>query len=115
MVKEKWGAKQTCPKCGTRFYDLGKANPAVCLDCGNEWVPEPILKSRQPQPEEVKKAPEAKTGDKDLDKDEKAAIDEEIKQVEENTETNPDNDLDLDDGADVAEVIQTPKTSGNGE
>ncbi|HMT48445.1 MAG TPA: FYDLN acid domain-containing protein, partial [Novosphingobium sp.] len=24
MVKAEWGAKHGCPKCGTRFYDLGK-------------------------------------------------------------------------------------------
>jgi len=24
MVKPEWGAKRTCPKCSTRFYDLGK-------------------------------------------------------------------------------------------
>ena len=24
MVKPEWGAKHSCPKCGTRFYDLGK-------------------------------------------------------------------------------------------
>ncbi|MBA4050305.1 MAG: TIGR02300 family protein, partial [Erythrobacter sp.] len=24
MAKPEWGTKRTCPKCGTRFYDLGK-------------------------------------------------------------------------------------------
>ena len=23
MVKPEWGTKRTCPKCSTRFYDLG--------------------------------------------------------------------------------------------
>ncbi|HZV83619.1 MAG TPA: FYDLN acid domain-containing protein, partial [Brevundimonas sp.] len=27
MVKPEWGAKRTCPKCATRFYDLGKDDP----------------------------------------------------------------------------------------
>ena len=27
MVKPEWGAKHSCPKCGTRFYDLGKDDP----------------------------------------------------------------------------------------
>lgn len=48
MIKESWGTKQTCPKCGARFYDLGKANPVICIECENSWVPEPILKSKQP-------------------------------------------------------------------
>jgi uncharacterized protein (TIGR02300 family) len=48
MVKPEWGAKRTCPKCSTRFYDLGKDNPVHCLECHAEWVPEPVLKSKQP-------------------------------------------------------------------
>ncbi len=50
MAKPEWGTKQTCPKCGTRFYDLGKEDPVTCIDCGNAYVPEPILKSKQPLP-----------------------------------------------------------------
>ena len=48
MVKPEWGTKRTCPKCSTRFYDLGKDNPVHCIECGNEWAPEPVLKSKQP-------------------------------------------------------------------
>ena len=29
MVKPEWGAKHGCPKCGTRFYDLGKDDPVA--------------------------------------------------------------------------------------
>ena len=29
MVKPEWGAKRTCPKCSTRFYDLGKDDPGA--------------------------------------------------------------------------------------
>lgn len=88
MVKPEWGAKHSCPKCGTRFYDLGKDNPVVCInsDCGNTWVPEPVLKSKQPIPfEEVqKKAPEnedSDLGDEDLNIDD--------------DDDSPDNDVDL--------------------
>ena len=38
MVKPEWGAKRSCPKCGERFYDLGKDDPVVCIECGNQWV-----------------------------------------------------------------------------
>jgi uncharacterized protein (TIGR02300 family) len=48
VAKPEWGTKQTCPKCGTRFYDLGKEDPVTCIECGNAYVPEPILKSKQP-------------------------------------------------------------------
>ena len=29
------GQKHECPKCGVKFYDLGKADP-VCPKCGVE-------------------------------------------------------------------------------
>ena len=55
MVKQEWGAKHGCPKCGTRFYDLGKDDPVTCIECGASWQPESVLKSKQPIPyEEVK-------------------------------------------------------------
>ena len=50
MVKPEWGTKRTCPKCSTRFYDLGNEEPVHCIECGTEWVPEPVLKSKQPMP-----------------------------------------------------------------
>jgi hypothetical protein len=50
MVKAEWGTKRTCPKCGTRFYDLGKEDPVTCIECGVAWDPEPVLKSKQPLP-----------------------------------------------------------------
>ena len=59
MAKPEWGAKRQCPKCGTRFYDLGKDNPVTCISCGHSFQPEPILKSRRPR-EEAAAAPETK-------------------------------------------------------
>ena len=53
MVKPEWGTKRTCPKCSTRFYDLGNEEPVHCIECGTEWVPEPVLKSKQPMPFEA--------------------------------------------------------------
>ena len=50
MVKAEWGTKRTCPKCGNRFYDLGKEDPVTCIACGVAWDPEPVLKSKQPMP-----------------------------------------------------------------
>jgi uncharacterized protein (TIGR02300 family) len=87
MVKPEWGAKHGCPKCGTRFYDLGKEDPVTCVECGYAWHPEPVLKSKQPIPyEEVQKAkpeaePDADLAEEDLDIDEDG--------------DSPDNDVDL--------------------
>jgi uncharacterized protein (TIGR02300 family) len=85
MVKPEWGTKRTCPKCATRFYDLGKEDPVHCIECGNEWIPEPVLKSKQPMPFEAAE-PEAKEkADQDLgaeeltiDEDEEVSADEEV-------------------------------------
>ena len=96
MVKPEWGAKHTCPKCGTRFYDLGKDDPVTCIECGNEWTPEPVLKSKQPIPFEEQKD-ESKQNDDDL-ADDDLDIDED--------DDSPDNDVDLggDDDLGVAKT-----------
>ena len=53
MVKPEWGAKHGCPKCGTRFYDLGKdATRSPASSAATAWSPEPVLKSKQPIPYE---------------------------------------------------------------
>ena len=87
MAKPEWGAKHGCPKCGTRFYDLGKDDPVTCIECGNEWYPEPVLKSKQPIPfEEIEKKEAEKEQDTDL-ADDDLDIDED--------DDSPDNDVDL--------------------
>ena len=86
MVKPEWGTKRTCPKCSTRFYDLGNDNPVHCIECATEWVPEPVLKSKQPLPFEaaapVAKEPaqDAELGAEDLaiDEDEEPSADDEV-------------------------------------
>ncbi len=92
MVKPEWGTKRTCPKCSERFYDLGKSEPVTCINCGNMWTPEPVLKSKQPLPYEEmpQQAPAGadeleKTADDDLD------IDIDV----DDDEVSPDNDVDL--------------------
>src|SRR6478752_1781864 len=66
MVKPEWGTKRSCPKCSTRFYDLGKDDPITCIACGNAWAPEPVLKSKQPLPFEVAAPEKVKEVDEDL-------------------------------------------------
>ena len=85
MVKAEWGTKRTCPKCSTRFYDLGTDEPVTCISCGNAWMPEPVLKSKQPLPFEVVQPEKAKETDEDLgaedlvpDEDEEPSADDEV-------------------------------------
>ena len=85
MVKPEWGTKRTCPKCGTRFYDLAKDEPVNCIECGNAWYPEPVLKSKQPLPFESAQPEQNVKQDDDLaaeelvpDEDEEPSADEEV-------------------------------------
>jgi uncharacterized protein (TIGR02300 family) len=90
MVKPEWGTKRTCPKCGTRFYDLGKDDPVHCVACGVAWQPEPVLKSNQPLPFEAQK-PEVEKEKEDAD----LASDDLDLEVDEDAEENPDDEVDL--------------------
>ena len=40
------GIKRRCISCGTKFYDFLKA-PIICPNCGIEFDPEQLLKSRK--------------------------------------------------------------------
>jgi uncharacterized protein (TIGR02300 family) len=87
MIKAEWGHKRTCPKCATRFYDLGKDDPVTCIECGAAWEPDPILKSKQPLPFDApKKEVEKEKDDSDLS-EEDIDIDD--------AEPSPDDDVDL--------------------
>lgn len=104
MVKPEWGTKRSCPKCGTRFYDLGNEMPITCIECGEAWHPEPVLKSKQPIPYEDDKA--KKTGEADADlADDDLDIDED--------DDSPDNDVDL--GGDDDLGVKTGSTKDEDE
>src|SRR4249919_2027526 len=86
MVKPEWGTKRTCPKCSTRFYDLGNEDPVHCIECGTDFVPEPVLKSKQPLAFEAAPAvakepvadPELEAEDLAVDEDAEISADEEV-------------------------------------
>ena len=106
MAKPEWGTKRTCPKCGTRFYDLGK-EPAECIDCGHSWTPEPVLKSKQPVPV-TEKAKESDKVDKDeTDDDEDDLLGDDDIELDEDGDDVLADDLD-DDDDDVTKVIDAP-------
>ena len=93
MVKPEWGAKRTCPKCGTRFYDLGKDDPVACIECGETWTPEPVLKSKQPIPFEEEKKKKDVEPDSDLADDDLEDLD----VGDDDATADADVDLDTDD------------------
>ena len=105
MVKPEWGTKRTCPKCGTRFYDLNKDEPATCIECGEEWNPEPVLKSKQPIPFEEEKKEKEGEADSDLADDDLEDIDDD--------EDSPDNEVDL--GGDDDLGVSAGKGDEDGE
>jgi len=93
MVKPEWGTKRTCPKCTTRFYDLGNDDPVHCIECGTEWIPEAVLKSKQPMPFEAPQAPvKEKATDQDLEAEDLA--------IDEEEGPSPDEEVDLATGDD---------------
>ena len=102
MVKPEWGTKRTCPKCSTRFYDLGNEDPVHCIECGTDWIPEPVLKSKQPLPFEAAQ-PEAKEPTKDED------LEAEDLSIDEDEEPSADDEVDLatdDDDLGVAKTAE---------
>ncbi|WP_262692582.1 FYDLN acid domain-containing protein [Kordiimonas aestuarii] len=102
MVKPEWGTKRTCPKCGTRFYDLKKDDPATCIDCGNQWAPEPVLKAKQPVVIEPKVEKEAEKDETDLDDD-----DDDIEIDDDDDDVLGDVSLDDDDDDEVTSIVDT--------
>lgn len=46
MANPELGAKQICPSCSTKFYDLGR-RPAHCPKCQNEFDPEEAMRNRR--------------------------------------------------------------------
>jgi uncharacterized protein (TIGR02300 family) len=74
LANPELGAKQICPTCSSKFYDLGR-RPAHCPKCGAEFDPEEALRSRRvrprgPLPEEepeVVRPPPAEADEEELE------------------------------------------------
>lgn len=99
MVKPEWGTKRACPKCNTRFYDLMAADPVTCIACGFAWVPEPILKSKQPLPFETAKPAAAAEGETP------ELVDDDLELDVAEAENAEEPDVDLGDDDDLAAVV----------
>jgi len=46
LANPELGAKQICPTCSTKFYDLGR-RPAHCPKCGADFDPEEAIRNRR--------------------------------------------------------------------
>jgi len=78
MPAKDLGVKHTCWKCGTKFYDLKKAEPA-CPKCGSDPRAAPVAKAppaaerrrvaKEVPPEEAVEAVEEAELDEDLDEE----------------------------------------------
>jgi uncharacterized protein (TIGR02300 family) len=77
MPAKDLGVKHTCWKCGTKFYDLNKPNPA-CPKCGSDPRAAPVAKS--PGPAERRRAKEEPV-EEVADVVEEADLEEEVDEV----------------------------------
>jgi uncharacterized protein (TIGR02300 family) len=71
LANPELGAKQICPSCSTKFYDLGR-RPAHCPKCQAEFDPEEALRSRRvrsraPLPEDDTEEEKPKVADESED------------------------------------------------
>lgn len=110
MTKPEWGTKQTCPKCGERFYDLGNNDPVVCIECGVDFKPEPILKTKQPIVVQAKEEAEEK---EKADLESKSDDDEELDLDDDDDKDAASDNISLDDDDDeeVAGMVDTSLSS----
>ena len=88
MANPELGAKQVCPNCQAKFYDLGR-RPAHCPKCATDFDPEEALKlrNRRGRPagvpdtdEEAEDQVKDKKADGDEDEEEETVVTPEIDQ-----------------------------------
>ena len=87
MASPELGAKQICPNCQAKFYDLGR-RPAVCPKCSTSFDPEEALRSRRVRARTVVPAYEAE----DEPEEKKVRTDEEVEGFEEEADDTPELD-----------------------
>ncbi len=109
MANPELGAKQICPNCQAKFYDLTR-RPAVCPKCATAFDPEEVVRSRRTR---SRAAPDYETDDgeaKVKEADVEGAEDEE-EEVDDTPELDADavvaplevdEDAEIDPGAPVA-------------
>ena len=81
------GVKRRCGSCGTKFYDFFKS-PIICPNCGIEFDPEQLLKSRKGRVSSKSAIVEVEKNEKDEDEfqDESLLDEEDLEPELENVE-----------------------------
>ena len=109
LASPELGAKQICPSCGAKFYDLGR-RPAVCPKCQTAFDPEEAVKTRRVRARSV--APDYETEDEVA---EKPAVEAEVEGFEDEVDETPEIDqaveaepLETEDGDVVVEPPSEP-------
>lgn len=101
MANPELGAKQVCPNCQAKFYDLNR-RPAHCPKCATDFDPEEALKNRNrrgrpggyPADDEAEDQVKDKSVDGDEDEEEEATATPEIDQEGHEPILTPDDDDD---------------------
>ena len=106
MANPELGAKQVCPNCQAKFYDLNR-RPAVCPKCASEFDPEEAVRSRRVRP----RTPEPDYEDEpkpDAAESEAPDADEEIEAAPEIDEAPEADAAEVEDVDDTGEAAPTP-------
>ena len=89
MPAKDLGVKHTCWKCGTKFYDLKKADP-VCPKCGSDPRAAPVAKP--PPPAERRRAAKEAALDEIAETVDEADLDEDLEDEAEEPDEKADED-----------------------
>jgi uncharacterized protein (TIGR02300 family) len=89
LANPELGAKQICPNCQTKFYDLGR-RPAVCPKCATSFDPEEALRSRRVRARAT--TPDYEDDAERAEAAKKRAPDEEVEGFEDEAEETPEID-----------------------
>lgn len=110
MANPELGAKQLCPNCQAKFYDLGK-RPATCPKCQTSFDPEEALRSRRVRARTV-----TPNYDEPDETEEKKVVDPEVEGFEEEADETPELDeaaatapAEAEDDAEEGVVPDTPE------
>lgn len=114
MAKAEWGEKRQCPKCGTRFYDLGEDDPITCISCENQFQPEIILKSKTHSIELITDNKESEEDDETDLLDDDALLSDDDDDIELDADDNT-VVLSDDDNTNVADVVDAPIANPNAD
>ena len=107
MPKDEWGVKRVCPHCSNLFYDL-RTDPMTCPNCGTTFALDSLTmaKPKALRPEKAKVAPEDLDDLPDIEAEDEAIEDGE--ELDDEILEDDDDNVDLEDIADVAADDEEP-------